>query len=108
MINNLLGWQCENERYQETIRCLHYAEYDGQRECCFTRLLKEWAEMDSNHRRQSQQIYSLPHLATLESALKRKKVKDFFFTRQLTKTKNENALSLNLRSQTLSTIRSSV
>jgi hypothetical protein len=40
MINNLLGWQCENERYQETIRCLHYAEYDGQRECCFTRLLE--------------------------------------------------------------------
>ncbi len=30
---------------------------------------KEWARMDSNHRRQSQQIYSLPHLATLEHAL---------------------------------------
>ena len=28
-----------------------------------------WARMDSNHRRHSQQIYSLPHLATLEHAL---------------------------------------
>ena len=29
-----------------------------------------WAEMDSNHRSRRQQIYSLPHLATLVSALK--------------------------------------
>ncbi len=29
-----------------------------------------WARMDSNHRRYNQQIYSLPHLATLVLALK--------------------------------------
>ena len=28
-----------------------------------------WVVMDSNHRRQSQQIYSLPHLATLVTTL---------------------------------------
>ncbi len=28
-----------------------------------------WVRMDSNHRRQSQQIYSLPHLATLVHTL---------------------------------------
>ena len=28
-----------------------------------------WAQMDSNHRSRRQQIYSLPHLATLEYAL---------------------------------------
>ena len=28
-----------------------------------------WAVMDSNHRRRRQQIYSLPHLATLVTAL---------------------------------------
>ncbi len=28
-----------------------------------------WVVMDSNHRRRSQQIYSLPHLATLETTL---------------------------------------
>ena len=33
----------------------------------FRRVL--WAEMDSNHRSRRQQIYSLPHLATLVSAL---------------------------------------
>ena len=27
--------------------------------------LSWWGKMDSNHRRRSQQIYSLPHLATL-------------------------------------------
>jgi hypothetical protein len=26
-----------------------------------------WGVMDSNHRRRRQQIYSLPHLATLET-----------------------------------------
>ena len=26
---------------------------------------EKWVVMDSNHRRHSQQIYSLPHLATL-------------------------------------------
>ena len=31
----------------------------------YFRKLKEWVVMDSNHRRHSQQIYSLPHLATL-------------------------------------------
>ncbi len=29
----------------------------------------KWVVMDSNHRRQSQQIYSLPHLATLVTTL---------------------------------------
>ena len=29
-----------------------------------------WVVMDSNHRRHSQQIYSLPHLATLVTTLK--------------------------------------
>ena len=31
----------------------------------FRKLRKKWVVMDSNHRRHSQQIYSLPHLATL-------------------------------------------
>ncbi len=31
--------------------------------------VKWWARMDSNHRRYNQQIYSLPHLATLVLAL---------------------------------------
>ncbi len=30
---------------------------------------KKWVVMDSNHRRRSQQIYSLPHLATLVTTL---------------------------------------
>ena len=30
---------------------------------------KKWVVMDSNHRRHSQQIYSLPHLATLVTTL---------------------------------------
>ena len=29
----------------------------------------EWVVMDSNHRSKKQQIYSLPHLATLETTL---------------------------------------
>jgi hypothetical protein len=44
--------------------------------------------MDSNHRRQSQQIYSLPHLATLESALRKEKRTFLFFLRQPMKEKN--------------------
>ncbi len=35
----------------------------------YFRKLKEWVVMDSNHRRHSQQIYSLPHLATLVTTL---------------------------------------
>ena len=34
---------------------------------------KEWAEVDSNHRRLRQQIYSLPPLATRVSAQKKEK-----------------------------------
>ena len=30
---------------------------------------EKWVVMDSNHRRHSQQIYSLPHLATLVTTL---------------------------------------
>ena len=36
----------------------------------YFRKLKEWVVMDSNHRRHSQQIYSLPHLATLVTTQK--------------------------------------
>ena len=35
----------------------------------YFRKLKELVVMDSNHRRHSQQIYSLPHLATLVTTL---------------------------------------
>ena len=34
-------------------------------ELSYSRKISEWERMDSNHRRHSQQIYSLPHLATL-------------------------------------------
>ncbi len=33
-------------------------------------LMEKWVVMDSNHRRHSQQIYSLPHLATLVTTLR--------------------------------------
>ena len=35
----------------------------------FRKSTTEWVVMDSNHRRHSQQIYSLPHLATLVTTL---------------------------------------
>ena len=35
----------------------------------YFRLSRKWVVMDSNHRRHSQQIYSLPHLATLVTTL---------------------------------------
>ena len=34
-----------------------------------TPLCFQWVVMDSNHRRHRQQIYSLPHLATLVTTL---------------------------------------
>ncbi len=36
----------------------------------FELFLEKWVVMDSNHRRHSQQIYSLPHLATLVTTQK--------------------------------------
>ena len=55
---------------------IHQSKYKGQGQCfsyipahCFNLfwniVAALWGKMDSNHRRRSQQIYSLPHLATL-------------------------------------------
>ena len=38
-----------------------------------------WVVMDSNHRRHSQQIYSLPHLATLVTTLFKISLAGVFF-----------------------------